>query len=86
MNPTKIEWTEKVWNPSIGCDKVSLTDNQSKDASATIDQRTSNIPAGESRSKDASGTLELERGIDELVYKLYDLTVEEEVRIIEEKP
>ena len=20
---TKIEWTEKVWNPSIGCDKVS---------------------------------------------------------------
>jgi len=23
MKPTKIEWTEKVWNPSIGCDKVS---------------------------------------------------------------
>jgi len=23
MNFTKIEWTEKVWNPSIGCDKVS---------------------------------------------------------------
>ncbi len=24
MNKTKIEWTEKVWNPSIGCSKVSL--------------------------------------------------------------
>ncbi len=23
MRSTKIEWTEKVWNPSIGCDKVS---------------------------------------------------------------
>lgn len=23
MNKTKIEWTEKVWNPSVGCDKVS---------------------------------------------------------------
>jgi protein gp37 len=23
MNSTKIEWTERVWNPSIGCDKVS---------------------------------------------------------------
>lgn len=23
MRTTKIEWTEKVWNPSIGCDKVS---------------------------------------------------------------
>ena len=23
MKSTKIEWTEKVWNPSIGCDKVS---------------------------------------------------------------
>jgi len=23
MKITKIEWTEKVWNPSIGCDKVS---------------------------------------------------------------
>lgn len=23
MTSTKIEWTEKVWNPSIGCDKVS---------------------------------------------------------------
>lgn len=23
MKQTKIEWTEKVWNPSIGCDKVS---------------------------------------------------------------
>lgn len=23
MNITKIEWTEKVWNPSIGCNKVS---------------------------------------------------------------
>ncbi len=23
MKATKIEWTEKVWNPSIGCDKVS---------------------------------------------------------------
>ncbi|MEP0862606.1 MAG: phage Gp37/Gp68 family protein [Ignavibacterium sp.] len=23
MKTTKIEWTEKVWNPSIGCDKVS---------------------------------------------------------------
>jgi len=23
MNPTKIEWTEKVWSSSIGCDKVS---------------------------------------------------------------
>ena len=23
MKRTKIEWTEKVWNPSIGCDKVS---------------------------------------------------------------
>jgi len=24
MKSTKIEWTEKVWNPSIGCDKISL--------------------------------------------------------------
>lgn len=23
MKTTKIEWTDKVWNPSIGCDKVS---------------------------------------------------------------
>ena len=23
MKNTKIEWTEKVWNPSIGCNKVS---------------------------------------------------------------
>lgn len=23
MKTTKIEWTEKVWNPSIGCNKVS---------------------------------------------------------------
>jgi protein gp37 len=23
MKTTKIEWTERVWNPSIGCDKVS---------------------------------------------------------------
>ncbi|MCL5028601.1 MAG: phage Gp37/Gp68 family protein [Bacteroidetes bacterium] len=23
MKTSKIEWTEKVWNPSIGCDKVS---------------------------------------------------------------
>lgn len=23
MRKTKIEWTEKVWNPSIGCEKVS---------------------------------------------------------------
>lgn len=23
MKQTKIEWTEKVWNPSIGCNKVS---------------------------------------------------------------
>jgi protein gp37 len=23
MKSTKIEWTEKVWNPSIGCDKIS---------------------------------------------------------------
>ena len=23
MKTTKIEWTEKVWNPSIGCDKIS---------------------------------------------------------------
>lgn len=23
MKTTKIEWTEKVWNPNIGCDKVS---------------------------------------------------------------
>jgi len=23
MKQTKIEWTEKVWNPSVGCDKVS---------------------------------------------------------------
>jgi protein gp37 len=23
MKSTKIEWTESVWNPSIGCDKVS---------------------------------------------------------------
>jgi protein gp37 len=23
MKTTKIEWTEHVWNPSIGCDKVS---------------------------------------------------------------
>jgi protein gp37 len=23
MKSTKIEWTEKVWNPSIGCNKVS---------------------------------------------------------------
>ena len=23
MKTSKIEWTEKVWNPSIGCDKIS---------------------------------------------------------------
>lgn len=23
MKPTKIEWTEQTWNPSVGCDKVS---------------------------------------------------------------
>jgi len=23
MKNTKIEWTEKVWNPTIGCDKIS---------------------------------------------------------------
>jgi protein gp37 len=23
MQPTTIEWTEQVWNPSTGCDKVS---------------------------------------------------------------
>jgi protein gp37 len=23
MKKTKIEWTEKVWNPSVGCDKIS---------------------------------------------------------------
>jgi len=23
MKTTKIEWTEKVWNPTIGCDKIS---------------------------------------------------------------
>lgn len=23
MKTTNIEWTERVWNPSIGCDKVS---------------------------------------------------------------
>jgi protein gp37 len=23
MKTTKIEWTEKVWNPSVGCDKIS---------------------------------------------------------------
>jgi protein gp37 len=23
MNPTKIEWTEQSWNPSIGCTKIS---------------------------------------------------------------
>lgn len=23
MKQSKIEWTEKVWNPSIGCDKIS---------------------------------------------------------------
>ncbi|MDE7174844.1 MAG: phage Gp37/Gp68 family protein [Helicobacter sp.] len=23
MKPTKIEWTQAVWNPTIGCDKVS---------------------------------------------------------------
>lgn len=23
MNTTKIEWTEKTWNPSVGCSKVS---------------------------------------------------------------
>ncbi len=23
MKTTKIEWTERVWNPSIGCDKIS---------------------------------------------------------------
>jgi len=48
-------------------------------------QCTSSILAGAtttSRSKDASDTLELEREIDELVYKLYDLT-EEEKMIIE---
>jgi len=43
----------------------------------------SSIPAGESdRSRDASVTLEIEREIDELVYKLYNLT-EEEIKIIE---
>lgn len=23
MKPTKIEWTQASWNPSIGCDKIS---------------------------------------------------------------
>lgn len=23
MKPTKIEWTERVWNPSVGCTKIS---------------------------------------------------------------
>ena len=23
MKPTKIEWTEATWNPSIGCSKVT---------------------------------------------------------------
>jgi len=23
MKPTKIEWTEAIWNPSIGCSKVT---------------------------------------------------------------
>lgn len=23
MNRTNIEWTERVWNPSVGCDKIS---------------------------------------------------------------
>jgi len=23
MQTTKIEWSEKVWNPSIGCTKIS---------------------------------------------------------------
>ncbi|MDL0089604.1 DUF5131 family protein [Campylobacter gastrosuis] len=23
MKPTKIEWAEAVWNPTIGCNKVS---------------------------------------------------------------
>ena len=41
-------------------------------------QSSSSIPAGvSSRSKDASATLEWEKEIDELVYKLYQLTPEE---------
>ncbi|HOC41363.1 MAG TPA: DUF5131 family protein, partial [Bacteroidales bacterium] len=23
MNTTKIEWTDRVWNPSKGCSKIS---------------------------------------------------------------
>ena len=23
MKPTKIEWAQAVWNPTIGCDRVS---------------------------------------------------------------
>lgn len=43
----------------------------------------SSIPAGElTRSKDASAALELEKEIDELVYKLYQLTPDE-IKIIE---
>jgi len=45
----------------------------------------SSITAGvSSRSKDALDTIELERAIDELVYKLYQLTPEE-IKIIENR-
>jgi len=46
-------------------------------------QISSGIPAGvSSRSKDASATFEIEKEIDELVYKLYQLTPEE-IKIVE---
>lgn len=45
-------------------------------------QSRASILAGNIRSRDASATLEFEKEIDELVYRLYQLTPEE-IRIIE---
>ena len=76
---------DKILEAKQSTSSILAGESRSKDASDTLK---SSIPAGAtttSRSRDASATLELEREIDELVYRLYDLT-EEEVRIIEEKP
>ena len=76
---------DKILEAKQSTSSIPAGESRSKDASDTLK---SSIPAGAtttSRSRDASATLELEREIDELVYRLYDLT-EEEVRIIEEKP
>jgi|GEM_PF-123008 len=76
---------DKILEAKQSTSSILAGESRSKDASDTLK---SSIPAGAtttSRSRDASATLELEREIDKLVYRLYDLT-EEEVRIIEEKP